>query len=44
MAGRTGLEPATPGLTGRNSKPTELPPLDVYLVGAAGLEPATFAL
>ena len=26
MAGRTGLEPATSGLTGRHSKPTELPP------------------
>ena len=26
MAGWTGLEPATSGVTGRHSKPTELPP------------------
>ena len=57
VAERTGLEPATPGVTGRYSNQTELPlrleveiqaivavTKRVALVGAAGLEPATFAL
>ena len=54
MAERTGLEPATPGVTGRysnqlNYRSGKQKARDVYrspqwLVGAAGLEPATFAL
>ena len=53
MAERTGLEPATPGVTGRYSNQlnyrSEIPFLyGVYvqdlLVGAAGIEPATLAL
>jgi hypothetical protein len=39
MAGWTGLEPATSGVTGRRSNQTELPPLD--MVGGTGLEPVT---
>ena len=42
MAEWTGLEPATPGVTGRYSNQTELPLH--YLVGAEGLEPTTSAL
>ena len=54
VAERTGLEPATSGVTGRYSKPTELPlrfaPIITaknqysFLVGVAGLEPATYGL
>ena len=43
LAERTGLEPATPGVTGQYSKPTELP-LRSGVVGVAGLEPATYGL
>ena len=47
MAERTGLEPATPGVTGQYSKPTELPlrcDPRMQVVGVAGLEPATYGL
>ncbi len=43
MAEWTGLEPATPGVTGRYSNQTELP-LRKPMVGAEGLEPPTSAL
>ena len=43
LAERTGLEPATPGVTGQYSKPTELP-LRTCVVGVAGFEPATYGL
>ena len=42
LAEWTGLEPATPGVTGRYSN--QLNYRSRSLVGAAGLEPATFAL
>jgi hypothetical protein len=51
MAERTGLEPATPGVTGRYSNQlnyrSELgtqADLLVCLVGVAGVEPATYSL
>ena len=56
MAERTGLEPATPGVTGRYSNQlnyrSALKPIDVPhrhstpagVVGAEGIEPPTFAL
>ena len=57
VAERTGLEPATPGVTGRYSnqlnyrsglllrvRAGEAVTSQPALVGAAGLEPATFAL
>ncbi len=43
MAEWTGLEPATPGVTGRYSNQTELP-LHMVAVGTEGFEPPTFAL
>ncbi len=42
MAEWTGLEPATPGVTGRYSN--QLNYHSLTLVGAAGIEPATLAL
>ena len=42
MAGWTGLEPATSGLTGQRSNQAELPPQ--IMVGGTGLEPVTPAL
>lgn len=42
MAERTGLEPATPGVTGRYSNQLNYHSYD--LVGAEGIEPPTFAL
>jgi hypothetical protein len=42
MAERTGLEPATPGVTGRYSN--QLNYRSELLVGAEGIEPPTFAL
>ena len=51
MAERTGLEPATPGVTGRYSNQLNyrsavlcLLDIDKGLVGVAGVEPATYAL
>ena len=52
MAERTGLEPATTGVTGQYSKPTELPlhkllshhTHTIKVVGVAGVEPATYGL
>ncbi len=51
MAERTGLEPATPGVTGRYSNQLNYrSALKTYLlgrkalVGAEGIEPTTFAL
>ena len=54
VAERTGLEPATTGVTGQYSKPTELPLrqrtiLTIFrirqeVVGVAGVEPATCGL
>ncbi len=40
MAERTGLEPATPGVTGRYSNQLNYR----SVVGVAGLEPATYGL
>ena len=42
MAEWTGLEPATPGVTGQYSN--QLNYHSRFLVGAAGIEPATLAL
>ena len=42
MAERTGLEPATPGVTGRYSN--QLNYRSKYVVGAEGIEPPTLAL
>ena len=42
VAERTGLEPATPGVTGRYSN--QLNYRSVILVGAEGIEPPTLAL
>jgi hypothetical protein len=45
MAERTGLEPATPGVTGRYSNQLNYRSVEkAWLVGAEGLEPPTFAL
>jgi hypothetical protein len=50
MAERTGLEPATPGVTGRYSNQLNYRSefgacrLQVCLVGVAGVEPATYGL
>jgi hypothetical protein len=52
MAERTGLEPATPGVTGRYSNQlnyrSALEPVEMSftkgVVGAEGIEPTTFAL
>ena len=43
MAERTGLEPATPGVTGRYSNQLNYHSV-LSLVGADGLEPPTLAL
>lgn len=43
VAERTGLEPATPGVTGRYSNQLNYRSGN-WLVGADGLEPPTFAL
>ena len=42
LAEWTGLEPATPGVTGRYSN--QLNYHSIIVVGAAGIEPATLAL
>ena len=45
MADRTGLEPATSGVTGRHSNQLNYRSLELFvLVGAEGIEPPTFAL
>ncbi len=47
MAERTGLEPATPGVTGQYSNQLNYRSNDLCwarLVGVAGLEPATYGL
>ena len=52
MAERTGLEPATPGVTGRYSNQLNYRSVfwntcshsAGYLVGVAGVEPATYSL
>ena len=44
MAERTGLEPATPGVTGRYSNQLNYRSEETYVVGVAGIEPATFGL
>ena len=45
MADRTGLEPATSGVTGRHSNQLNYRSVEyLYLVGAEGIEPPTFAL
>ncbi len=45
LAERTGLEPATPGVTGRYSNQLNYrSPRYLELVGAEGLEPPTYAL
>jgi hypothetical protein len=43
MAERTGLEPATPGVTGRYSNQLNYRSI-LCLVGAEGIEPPTLAL
>ena len=43
MAERTGLEPATPGVTGRYSNQLNYHS-GTSMVGAEGIEPPTFAL
>ena len=47
MAERTGLEPATPGVTGRYSNQLNYRSIRIvakFLVGGEGLEPPTLAL
>ena len=44
MAERTGLEPATPGVTGRYSNQLNYRCIAKNLVGADGIEPPTFCL
>ena len=44
MAEWTGLEPATPGVTGRYSNQLNYHSGWLFLVGAEGIEPPTFAL
>ena len=45
MAERTGLEPATPGVTGRYSNQLNYHSSEIFvLVGAEGFEPPTSAL
>ncbi len=44
MAERTGLEPATPGVTGRYSNQLNYRSNIRTVVGAEGLEPPTLAL
>ena len=44
LAERTGLEPATPGVTGRYSNQLNYRSNVIYLVGAERLELPTFAL
>jgi hypothetical protein len=44
LAERTGLEPATPGVTGRYSNQLNYRSTARILVGADGVEPPTFAL
>ena len=44
LAERTGLEPATPGVTGRYSNQLNYRSNAIYLVGAERLELPTFAL
>jgi hypothetical protein len=44
LAERTGLEPATPGVTGRYSNQLNYRSFCGFLVGAVGVEPTTFAL
>ncbi len=44
LAEWTGLEPATPGVTGRYSNQLNYHSMKTFLVGAEGFEPPTFAL
>ncbi len=44
MAERTGLEPATPGVTGRYSNQLNYRSVVAEMVGVAGVEPATYGL
>ena len=51
LAERTGLEPATPGVTGRYSNQLNYRSFDLcvlhlaaFMVGADGIEPPTFAV
>ena len=47
MAERTGLEPATPGVTGRYSNQLNYRSVTSHyrgMVGVAGVEPATYGL
>ncbi len=46
MADRTGLEPATSGVTGRHSNQLNYRSVNLYLslVGGTGIEPVTLAL
>ena len=44
MAERTGLEPATTGVTGRYSNQLNYHSINLIVVGAEGIEPPTLAL
>ncbi len=44
MAERTGLEPATPCVTGRYSNQLNYRSGIFYMVGGTGVEPVTYAL
>ncbi len=45
MAGSTGFEPATSDVTGQRSNQLNYDPAtDVFMVGGAGIEPATSSL
>ncbi len=44
LAERTGLEPATSGVTGRHSNQLNYRSLLQYLVGGTGIEPVTLGL
>ncbi len=44
LAERTGLEPATPGVTGRYSDQLNYRSNLYFVVGAVGIEPTTLAL
>ena len=44
LAEWTGLEPATPGVTGRYSNQLNYHSKKLFMVGADGIEPPTFAL
>ncbi len=44
MADRTGLEPATSGVTGRHSNQLNYRSVKCLMVGGTGVEPVTYGL